>query len=59
VAYNHDIEFTDTTVLKCTRRERPQLLIENGEITYLITAVYDGKNTWSQPVKLKHAIKAN
>ena len=57
VIYNHDIEFTDTTVLKCTRRERPQLLIENGKITYLITAVYDGKNTWSQPVKLKTPIK--
>ena len=59
VVYNHDIQFTDNTVLKCTRRERPQLFIENGKITYLITAVYDGKNTWSQPVKLKYPIKIN
>jgi hypothetical protein len=57
VVYNHDILFTDNTALKCTRRERPQLFIENGLITYLITAVYDGKNTWSQPVKLKTPIK--
>ena len=59
VVYNHDIEFTDNTVLKCTRRERPQLFIEKGMITYLITAVYDGKNTWSQPVKLIRPIKIN
>ena len=57
VVYNHDIEFSDNTILKCSRRERPQLFIENGMITYLITAVYDGKNTWSQPVKLKRPIK--
>ena len=59
IAYNHDILFTDNTVLQCTRRERPQFLIENGFISFLITAVYDGKNTWSQPVKLKHPIKIN
>ncbi len=59
VVYNHEIHFADNTILKCTRRERPQFLIENGWITCLITAVYDGKNTWSQPVKLKHAIKIN
>ncbi len=59
VVYNHDIQFTDNTVLKCIRRERPQLFIENGKITWLITAVYDGKNSWSQPVKLKHPIKMN
>ncbi len=52
VAYDHDIAFTNGTVLHCTRRERPQLLIEDGKITHLITAVYDGKNSWSQPVAL-------
>lgn len=57
VVYNHDIEFSNNTILKCSRRERPQLFIENGMITYLITAIYDGKNTWSQPVKLKRPIK--
>ena len=56
VVYNHEIELTDGNVLHCTRRERAQLLIENGEITYLINSVYDGKNSWSQPVKLKHSI---
>jgi hypothetical protein len=59
IAYSHDIEFADNSILKCTRRERPQLLIEKGKITYLITAVYDGKNTWSQPVKLNKPIKVN
>jgi hypothetical protein len=43
--------------LHCNRRERPQLLIENHVITHLITAVYDGKNSWCQPVKLKHPIR--
>ena len=57
VVYNHDIEYTDNTVLKCTRRERPQLFVENGVIAYLVTAVSDGKNAWSQPVKLKQPIK--
>jgi len=57
VVYNHDIEYNDNTFLNCTRRERPQLFIENGMITYLITAVYDGKNTWSQPVRLNKPIK--
>ena len=52
IAYDHDIAFTNGTVLHCTRRERPQLLIEEGKITHLITAVYDGKNSWSQPVAL-------
>lgn len=57
VVYDHDILFTDNSVLKCTRRERPQLLIENGEITYLLNGVYDGENSWCQPVKLKQSIK--
>lgn len=52
VVYNHDIVFENDSVLHCTRRERPQLLIENNKITYLITSVYDGENSWSQPVKL-------
>jgi hypothetical protein len=52
IAYDHDIAFTNGTILHSTRRERPQLLIEDGKITHLITAVYDGKNSWSQPVAL-------
>ena len=35
-----------------TRRERPWLLIEDGRITHLFTAVYDGQRTWNQPVPL-------
>ena len=57
VVYNHDIRYADGTTLHCVRRERPQLLIENGFITHLITSVYDGNNTWSQPVKLKIPVK--
>jgi len=51
-AYDHTVRFTDGTALHCERRERPQLLIENGEVTTLVTSVYDGKDTWTQPVPL-------
>jgi len=57
VVYDHDIQLTDNSVLRCVRRERPQLLIENGELTYLMNGVYDGENSWCQPVKLKQSIK--
>jgi hypothetical protein len=57
VVYDHELAFQNDSVLHCTRRERPQLLIENYEITHIITAVYDGKNSWCQPVKLKHPIR--
>jgi len=57
VVYDHDIAFTDNSILHCVRRERPQLIIENGYVTGLVTSVYDGNNTWSQPVMLKKAIK--
>ena len=57
VVYDHDILMDDNSVLHCVRRERPQLLIVNGEITHLINGVYDGKDSWCQPVKLKHPIK--
>jgi len=57
IVYDHDIQFTDNSVLRCTRRERPQLLIEKGEITHLVNGVYDGGNSWCQPVKLKQTIK--
>ena len=57
VVYDHELIYKNDSVLHCIRRERPQLLIENNEIKYLITAVYDGKNSWCQPIKLKHSIK--
>lgn len=52
VAYDHDIAYSDDSVVHCVRRERPQLLIENDQITSLITAVYDGKESWCQPAAL-------
>jgi hypothetical protein len=57
VVYNHDIRLTNDSILHLVRRERPQLLIENHEITHLVTSVYDGKDAWSQPVKLKLPIR--
>jgi hypothetical protein len=50
--YTHDITRPDGSILHCVRRERPQLLIQDGKITHLFTAVYDGKNSWNQPVAL-------
>jgi len=52
VAYDDTIRWTDGTEFKTVRRERPSLLIENGKITYLFNAVFDGKQTWNQPVPL-------
>jgi len=57
IVYDHEILFTNDSVLHCNRRERPQLLIENKSITFLINSIYDGKDSWSQPVKLKHPIQ--
>jgi len=51
-AYDHTLRYTDGTTLQCVRRERPQLLIEDGAITYLMTSIYDGHDTWTQPVQL-------
>ena len=56
IVYNHDIELNNNQIFQCTRRERVQLIIENKLITHIITAVYDGNNSWSQPVRLKHPI---
>jgi hypothetical protein len=52
IAYDDTIRWTDGTEFKTVRRERPWLLIENGKITYLFNAVFDGKQTWNQPVPL-------
>jgi hypothetical protein len=57
VVYDHDISIKGDSMLKCTRRERPQLLIVNGRITCLVTSVYDGNNSWSQPVMLKKPLR--
>ncbi|MBI5820801.1 MAG: hypothetical protein HZA88_17675 [Verrucomicrobia bacterium] len=52
-AYDHTIRWTDGTEFKPVRRERPWFLIEDGKVTHLFTAVYDGVRTWNQPVPLK------
>jgi hypothetical protein len=59
IVYDHDIIFEDNSVLHCTRRERPQLLIVKGKITHLINGIYDGKDSWCQPVKLKHPVRTD
>jgi hypothetical protein len=57
IVYDHDIVLDNDSIIHCVRRERPQLLIEDNRITYLLTSVFDGKNSWCQPVKLKHPVK--
>jgi len=59
IAYDHDIKYTNDSILHCIRRERPQLLIENNQITCLITGVYNGKESWSQPVELYPPFELN
>jgi hypothetical protein len=52
LVYDHEIPYTDGSILHCARRERPQLLIEDNAITHLITGVYDSLNSWCQPMAL-------
>ena len=50
IAYDHCIQWADKAEqLNVTRRERPWLLIENGRVTQLFTAVSDGRRAWNQP----------
>jgi hypothetical protein len=51
--YDHDIRRADGTVFHAIRRERPWLLIEQQVATHLFTAVFDGQQTWNQPVPLQ------
>ncbi len=57
IEYDHDIVYDDGDTLHCVRRERPQLLIQDRKITHLITAVFDGTNSWCQPVQLSKPIE--
>lgn len=57
VVYDHDIIFENDSVLHCVRRERPQLLIDRKKITHLYNGVYDGKESWCQPVELLKPLK--
>ena len=52
VAYDHTIRWTDGTEFNPVRRERPWLLIEDGKISHLYTAVLGDQRTWNQPVPL-------
>ena len=52
VVYDHELIYDNGDTLHCTRRERPQLFIQERKITHLITAIYDGNNSWCQPVAL-------
>jgi hypothetical protein len=57
VVYDHELNYADGDILHCVRRERPQLIIVKNRIIGLITSVYDGKDTWSQPLMLRKPIK--
>jgi hypothetical protein len=59
IVYDHDITFDNEIVMHLTRRERPQLLINAGKIEYLYNGVYDGKESWCQPVRLDPPVKLN
>ncbi|QGY47944.1 hypothetical protein GM418_31095 [Maribellus comscasis] len=59
VVYDHDIIFEEGDTLHCVRRERPQLLINNQNMTHLYNGVYDGINSWCQPVKIVPSIKVD
>lgn len=56
IVYDHEISYSDGTSQHFVRRERPQLLIMDGKITHLITGVYDGQDSWCQPVKIKNPV---
>lgn len=52
VAYDHSIKWADGSIFQAQRRERPWLLIEDGKAHWLFTAVWDGKDSWIQPVPI-------
>lgn len=56
IVYNHEIPMDDGSLIRCRRRERPQLFITDNSIHYLLTAIYDGENSWCQPVKISPSI---
>jgi len=53
IVYNHEIPMNNGSILHCERRERPQLIIEGNKISCLLNGVYDGENSWCQPVLLE------
>lgn len=59
IVYDHEIKFSDGSLQQFNRRERPQLLIVGGKITHLITGVFDGRDSWCQPVKIKDPVSVD
>jgi len=47
LGYTHTVPLAGGGVIQASRRERPALLIENGRITALFTAVQVGDATWN------------
>lgn len=54
--YDKTIRWDDGTVFHPARRERPWFIVEDGKITCLFNAVFDGNNTWNQPVPIRPAL---
>jgi hypothetical protein len=59
IVYDHNILLDNDSVMHLIRRERPQLLIIDNRIEYLYNGVYDGKESWCQPVRLDPPVKLN
>ncbi|MCL2517911.1 MAG: glycoside hydrolase family protein [Oscillospiraceae bacterium] len=55
LAYDHTLMFSDLSIIKAERRERPQLLFnKDGKPTHLYTGVLYQEKTWNvcQPIKI-------
>jgi len=59
IVYDHNLKYSNGKEIQCVRRERPQLFIENNQIKGIITGIYDGKNSWCQPVELSPSMDLN
>lgn len=55
IAYDHTIKLADGSQMHAVRRERPQLVFENGTPICLFTSFFDGENAFNvaQPIELK------
>lgn len=57
VVYDHTIAWEGGGEFHPVRRERPWLLVDDGRITHLFTAVFDGQRTWNQPVPVNPPVR--
>lgn len=53
IVYDHIIKYDDGTEQQFIRRERAQLIISEGKTTHLINGVFDGKDSWCQPIEIR------